>query len=60
VTDRLASERSEQGLPPEHIEDDGVLARLAALVLSITKKADAPNKRRPSVRSRSPHSHDRQ
>jgi hypothetical protein len=35
VTDRLAAERSEQGLPPEHIEDEGVLARLAALVMSI-------------------------
>jgi hypothetical protein len=60
VTNRLATERQAQGLPPEHIEDDGVLARLAALVVSITKKADAPNKRRPSLRSRNPHSHDRQ
>jgi hypothetical protein len=32
MTDRLAAERSAQGLPPEHIEDPGVLARVAALV----------------------------
>jgi hypothetical protein len=34
MTDRLAAELSTQGLP-EHIEDEAVLARLAALVMSI-------------------------
>jgi hypothetical protein len=33
VTDRLAAERSAQRLPPEHIENDAVLARVAALVV---------------------------
>jgi hypothetical protein len=32
----LADERAGQGLPPDHIEDEGVLARVAALVMSIT------------------------
>ena len=35
MNDRLAAELAEQGLA-QHIEDDGVLARLAALVMSIT------------------------
>jgi hypothetical protein len=57
VTDRVATERSAQGLPPEHIEDEALLARLAALVMSICPSATNGRPRRAAAVNTDPGGH---